>query len=87
MKNILFTIILAFMATTVFAHNNDSCEDCIVNYQNNRYPLITKPYMELPIGSIQPTGWLEEQLNRMAKGMTGHMDTIYEKVMGSRNDG
>lgn len=85
MKNILFTIILAFMAITVFAHNNDSCEDCIVNYQNNRYPLITKPYMELPIGSIQPAGWLEEQLNRMAKGMTGHMDTIYEKVMGSRN--
>lgn len=55
------------------------------NYMNNRYPLLTKPYMELPIGSIKPKGWLEEQLKRMAAGMTGNMDTVYEKVMGARN--
>ena len=56
-----------------------------INYLNNRYPLITKPYMELPIGSVKPAGWLEEQMIRMAKGMTGRMDTVYEKVMGPRN--
>lgn len=56
-----------------------------VNYQNNRYPLVTKPYMELPIGSIKPAGWLEEQMNRMCTGMTGHLDSIYSPVMGSRN--
>jgi len=55
------------------------------NYQNNRSPLIEKPYMELPIGSIKPQGWLAEQLKRQAAGMTGHMDHIYEKVMGPRN--
>lgn len=55
------------------------------NYQNNRYPLITKPYMELPIGTVKPKGWLEEQMKRMKTGMTGHMDHIYEQVMGSRN--
>lgn len=41
--------------------------------------------MELPIGTIQPEGWLEEQLNRMVTGMTGNLDIIYDKVMGPRN--
>lgn len=26
------------------------------NYLNNRYPLIRKPYMELPLGSIKAKG-------------------------------
>lgn len=55
------------------------------NYANNRPPLVTKPYVALPIGNIKPAGWLEEQLDRMATGMTGHLDTIYEQVMGARN--
>ena len=55
------------------------------NYINNRYPLITKPYIEMPIGAIKPKGWMEEQMKRMVSGMTGHMDTIYETVMGPRN--
>ena len=55
------------------------------NYVNNRYPLATKPYIELPLGAIRPSGWLGEQLNRMRTGMTGHPDSIYEKVMGARN--
>jgi DUF1680 family protein len=55
------------------------------NYTNNRYPLVTKPYIELPIGAVKPSGWLEEQMNRMRTGMTGHLDEIYEKVMGPRN--
>lgn len=57
----------------------------VSNYTNNRYPLLQKPFVELPIGTIKPKGWLEEQMNRMATGMTGHMDSIYEKVMGQRN--
>lgn len=56
-----------------------------VNYTNNRSPLINKPYIELPLGTIQPKGWLKEQLERMATGMTGHMDELYEPVMGQRN--
>jgi DUF1680 family protein len=55
------------------------------DYTNNRYPLLSKPYIELPLGSIKPKGWLEEQMKRMATGMTGHLDTLYEAVMGQRN--
>lgn len=55
------------------------------NYVNNRYPLQSKPYMELPVGTVKAEGWLYEQLNRIRKGMTGNLDHIYESVMGGRN--
>ena len=54
-------------------------------YRNNRNPLITKPYMELPIGTIHPQGWIKDQLERMAQGMTGNLDGLYPNVMGPRN--
>ncbi|MCB0600040.1 MAG: glycoside hydrolase family 127 protein [Saprospiraceae bacterium] len=54
-------------------------------YLQNREPLIQKPYLELPLGSIRPTGWLNNQLVRMANGLTGNLDSIYPEVVGSRN--
>jgi DUF1680 family protein len=54
-------------------------------YLNNKAPLLSKPFMELPLGSIQPQGWLKDQLIRQKEGMTGHLDEIYEPVMGKRN--
>lgn len=55
------------------------------NYTNNRYPLVQKPYMELPLGSIRPTGWLREMLERQRTGATSKMDELYPEVMGPRN--
>lgn len=55
------------------------------NYPNNRLPLIQKDYIALPLGTIQPEGWLKEQLIRMRDGLTGHLDKVYEPVMGKRN--
>lgn len=69
-------LVLLLLPMTIISQNN---------YLNNREPLLMKPYIELPIGTIKPHGWLEEQLKRQANGMTGHMDHIYEKVMGPRN--
>ena len=54
-------------------------------YLQNRLPLSQKPYLELPLGAIKPTGWLLEQLERMKDGMTGHLDEIYPEVLGKRN--
>ena len=54
-------------------------------YVNNRYPLVRKPYMELPIGTIKPKGWLREMMERQRKGMTSKLDELYPEVMGSRN--
>lgn len=54
-------------------------------YPNNRAPLISKPYIELPLGSIKPRGWLLEMIERQRAGMTSQMDVLYPEVMGPRN--
>ena len=56
------------------------------NYQNNRQPLLQKEYIELPLGTIRAKGWMEDQLLRMKKGMTGHLDQVYEQVMSAAVD-
>jgi len=55
------------------------------HYLQNRAPLVEKPYLELPLGSIKAAGWLMDQLQRMKTGMTGHLDEIYPEVVGPRN--
>ncbi|HKJ69412.1 MAG TPA: hypothetical protein VKA68_15750, partial [bacterium] len=55
------------------------------NYIGSRAPLIEKPYIPLPLGAVKPEGWLQEQLRLMRSGMTGHLDELYEKVVGPRN--
>ena len=51
----------------------------------NRAPLAEKPYSELPLGAIQPQGWLKNQLERLARGMSGRLDELYPQVVGARN--
>lgn len=51
----------------------------------NRAPLAAKPYAELPLGTIKPDGWLRDELQRMAQGMTGRLDQWYPEVCGPRN--
>ncbi|SFS30773.1 DUF1680 family protein [Porphyromonadaceae bacterium NLAE-zl-C104] len=85
MKKIGLAFLYLFTVVAMVTAANPTEKNLSGNYLNNRAPLLTKPYMELPIGDIKPSGWLEEQLNRMVTGMTGHMDTIYEQVMGPRN--
>jgi uncharacterized protein len=56
-----------------------------VKYLQNRSPLMERPYLNLPLGSISPKGWIKDQLERMKNGLTGHLDEIYPEVMGKRN--
>ncbi len=51
----------------------------------NRAPLRPNHYIELPLGAIEPRGWLREMLVRQASGATGHLDSLYPQVMGVRN--
>ena len=51
----------------------------------NRDPLLGGDLALLPIGAIKPEGWLKDQLQRQANGMTGHLDELYPEVVGSNN--
>ena len=51
----------------------------------NRAPLEKTDYAALPLGSIRPEGWLREQLQRQATGLTGHLDEVYPQVVGENN--
>ncbi|MBI2302377.1 MAG: glycoside hydrolase family 127 protein [Armatimonadetes bacterium] len=45
-------------------------------YLGNRDPLVPSRLIKLPIGSITPRGWLRQQLELEAAGMTGHLEEI-----------
>ncbi len=51
----------------------------------NRPPLAQKSYSELPLGAIKPQGWLKNQLERLAHGISGRLDELYPQVVGERN--
>ena len=86
MKYLLTITLSSLISITSFSATLLGNEGSInINYPNNRYPLASKPYIELPIGDVKPAGWLKIQMERMCTGMTGHLDSIYTKVMGPRN--
>ena len=76
---------LASLASVMVAQAGNEQEIVGGNYLNNRQPLLQKDYIELPLGAIRAEGWMQEQLVRMKEGMTGHLDKVYEPVMGARN--
>ncbi|HCK98696.1 MAG TPA: hypothetical protein DHW42_01130 [Candidatus Marinimicrobia bacterium] len=50
------------------------------SYVFNRSLLVELEYTLLPLGDIQPQGWLRHTLEAMRDGMTGHLDELWEDV-------
>ena len=45
-------------------------------YPGNKAPLLPSPYILLPLGAVQPQGWLHQQLRLQADGFHGHLGEI-----------
>jgi hypothetical protein len=46
------------------------------HYVSNRAPLAPSPLVKLPIGAIEPKGWLFSQLQLMRTGLTGRLQEL-----------
>jgi DUF1680 family protein len=85
MNNFLRSVYPFAVVALVFISCNQTAEQRNDHYITNQSPLAVRPYTELPLGSIQPSGWLGHQLILMRDGMTGNLDELYEHVIGPRN--
>jgi uncharacterized protein len=60
-----------------------SCNKQEANYPANREPLKANAFIQLPLGSVKPTGWLKDQLQIQADGLPGHLDEYWPSLTTS----
>src|SRR5512146_459168 len=50
------------------------------HYAASRQPLAPAAFLELPLGAVEPRGWLLGQLKLQSWAITGHLDEIWPDV-------
>ena len=77
MEKIIFTgtFAIALLVTGCTSRMNDG------NYPGNPEPLLQNAYVKLPLGSVKPEGWLRDQLEAQAGGLTGHVDDFWPDLV------
>ncbi len=60
-----------------------SCSKQESNYPANREPLKANTFIQLPLGTVKPAGWLKDQLVIQANGLPGHLDEYWPSLTTS----
>ena len=83
MKNIYFSIFIVLLSACSTSINEEieiinrlSTDSRNAFYSSNRPPLQPQQFVKLPVGSIQPEGWLKQQLILQKNGLNGHLGEI-----------
>ena len=85
LKTILYVLLLFFISCRT--NQKKSILEAIIvevpstsqknnHYISNRAPLQPSVLIKLPVGSIDPDGWLKEYLHRQRSGLTGNLGKI-----------
>ena len=75
-KLVSLIVLMEFMTLSAIAAQGDSVKTPV----RNRAPLQPNAYDPLPLGAIEPKGWLRNQLEIQAAGLTGHLDEFWKDV-------
>ncbi|HQH23948.1 MAG TPA: glycoside hydrolase family 127 protein [Bacteroidales bacterium] len=76
------TIIFLVTATILLIQACSGRKDN-TNYKGNPPPLLQNAFIRLPLGSIRPEGWLRDQLQAQADGLTGNLDDFWPDLVNS----
>jgi hypothetical protein len=72
----LLSSLSAFSADNVLVIDRPETISTNKFYLNNQAPLEPSKFIPLPIGSVQPKGWLLEIMQRQREGLCGHLGEI-----------
>lgn len=70
----ILSVAIMFSLSTLSVHAQNT------NYVSNKAPLQSTPFVALPLGSIEPQGWLATQLLAQKTGLTGNAEVIFSEL-------
>ncbi len=82
MKKFLPFLVFMFATTGCYSQPTVTVVDCpdrdatSVNYTNFRAPLQQAPLLKLPVGKVQPKGWLRKYLELQRDGLNGQLGSV-----------
>src|ERR1700722_10140170 len=80
MQHLRFRIVSLIALTLGSCANGQTSEAKQGTIIRNRAPLQANAFNPLPLGAVQPKGWLKRQEELQAGGLTGHLDEFWTDV-------
>ncbi len=73
-------LLVSVLAISLFTSFKPVTPETVENSPVATNAYVAPVYTPLPLGAIKPKGWLQNQLQIMRNGTTGHLDEVYPKV-------